>query len=84
MSLQTKRITIIHGGKLLLNSTYPDKFRQNIERRVRARGIDVVLSDYVDSIPEHDTAHDLTTRNGTVLKGVDLLVRPSPLPSSAP
>lgn len=70
----TKKITIIHGGKLLLNGAYPDKFRKNIERRVRERGIDVITSDYVDSIPEHDTARDLTTRNGKVVKEVDLFL----------
>ena len=37
---QNTKVTIVHGDKQLLNPAYPDKFRRNIERRVRARGID--------------------------------------------
>lgn len=72
---QSKKITIIHGGKLLLNSVYPDKFRKNIERRVRERNIDIVSGDYVDEFPEDGTTVELKTRNGKTIKGVDLVVR---------
>jgi len=68
-----KKVTIIHGGDLLLNDVYPVKFRKDIERRVRARNIDIILGDYVDSIPEPGTA-GVTTRNGQSLSTVDLVV----------
>jgi len=57
----SKKITLIHGGRLLLNDTYPDKFRKNIEKRLRSHNVDVVLKEYVDSVPESGT--------GTVVTG---------------
>ena len=57
-----------------MNSTYPSKFRKDLERKARSRGIDFIFSDYVDTFPEPGTPVDLTTRNGQVIKGVDLVV----------
>lgn len=70
----TKKIVIVHNGTLLLNNTYPDKFRKNIEKRVRDRGIDVVLGDHIDQFPEVGTVVDVETRSGKVLKEVDLVI----------
>ena len=77
----------MHSGKLLLNGTYPDKFRKNVEKRVRARGIDVVLDDRVELFPEAGDTLDLETRGGKMLEDVDLVVRALPsraLPESSP
>ena len=49
--LQKTKVTIVHSGDHLLNDTYPDKFRRNIERRVRERGVTVLAGDYVDALP---------------------------------
>ena len=68
----------MHGDSLLLNPAYPDKFRRNIERRVRNRGINLVLGDYVDTIPEAGVV-GLTTRQGQNITDADLAVR---VPSS--
>ncbi|KIP01404.1 hypothetical protein PHLGIDRAFT_80620 [Phlebiopsis gigantea 11061_1 CR5-6] len=68
------KVTIVHGGEHLLNDTYPDRFRKNIEDRVRKRGVAVVDEDYIDNFPEPNTTADVTTRRGKVLKSVDLVV----------
>ena len=77
-----KKVTIVHGGSKLLTSVYPDKFRDDIERKVRARGIKLVFSDYIDEFPEPG-AQGLTTRKGTRFETADLVVR-SPLPAIRP
>lgn len=69
-----KKVTIVHGGSKLLTSVYPDKFRDDIERKVRARGIKLVFNDYVDQFPEPGV-QGLTTRKGTRFETADLVVR---------
>lgn len=63
----------MHGDKLLLNSTYPEKFRKDIEGRVRARGIELVLNDSIDVFPEPGTV-GLKTRDGKDFPDADLVV----------
>ena len=65
-------MTIVHGGQMLLNQTYPDRFRKDVEARIRARGVNVVLGDYVDNFPA-GSAGVIRTRNGIDIK-VDLAV----------
>lgn len=57
----------MHGDKSLLNKAYPDKFRHNVEKRIRSRGVDVILDDYIDSLDGS------TTRKGVQLD-TDLVV----------
>ena len=45
----------MHAGEKLLNPTYPDKFRKDVQRRVRTNGIRLILDDYVDSFPASAT-----------------------------
>ncbi|KAI0725356.1 hypothetical protein C8Q72DRAFT_785707 [Fomitopsis betulina] len=68
-----KKVTIVHGGSKLLTSVYPDKFRDDIERKVRARGINLVFNDYIDDFPELG-AQGLTTRKGTRFDTADLVI----------
>jgi len=57
-----KRVTIVHSQELLMNDAYPEKWRKDVVRRVRARGIELVLGDYVDDM---DTSSGfITTRKG--------------------
>ena len=63
----------MHGDKQLLNSTYPAKFRKNIEGRVRARNINLILGDYIDTFPEPGFV-GLTTRKGEKISDADLVV----------
>ncbi|RXW14404.1 hypothetical protein EST38_g11448 [Candolleomyces aberdarensis] len=59
----TKHVTLVHGQHQLLNSTYPDRYRDALLRRVRKTGTDVVLGEYIDSTePSEDGT--ITTRNG--------------------
>ncbi|TDL28126.1 FAD/NAD(P)-binding domain-containing protein [Rickenella mellea] len=74
-----RKITIVHGGKQLLNDAYPNKFRKDLEQRLRARNIDLILGDYIDNMPsEGETT--ATTRNGKKISA-DLFV---PTPGGRP
>ncbi|KAI0655398.1 FAD/NAD-P-binding domain-containing protein [Cubamyces menziesii] len=68
----SKKVTIVHSEAQLLNDAYPQKFRKDIERRARLRGIDIILGDKVDMLPE--TTIGVVTRNGRRLPDVDLVV----------
>ncbi|KAJ6480571.1 FAD/NAD(P)-binding domain-containing protein [Mycena vitilis] len=46
-----KELTIVHGGSGIMNATYPARFRDGLERKLRARGINVIFNDHVDEIP---------------------------------
>jgi apoptosis-inducing factor 2 len=70
----------VHAGPQLLNSTYPDRFRRAAESSVRARGVDVILQDRIDHIPEAGAVDGVTTLNGKVLDA-DLVVSDS-IPTS--
>ena len=71
--LKNKRITIIHGDKLLLNEAYPDSFRKSVARSIRKRDVTVILNDRVDDMTISD-ASIVTTRSGRKLVA-DLVVR---------
>lgn len=49
-----KKVTIVHGGKELMNSSYPSKFRTSLLKAVTRKGVEVVLGDKVPSkaVPE--------------------------------
>ncbi|KDQ63257.1 hypothetical protein JAAARDRAFT_29276 [Jaapia argillacea MUCL 33604] len=66
-----KKVTIVQGDRLLVNDTYPEKWRRDVERRARARGIDIILDDYIDGVPQPGAP--VTTRKGTTLDA-DLVV----------
>ncbi|OSC98053.1 FAD/NAD-P-binding domain-containing protein [Trametes coccinea BRFM310] len=68
----TKKVTLVHSEKLLLNDTYPDKFRKDIERRARLKGINLILGDKLDIPPEG--AVGVKTYNGKEIPDADLVV----------
>ncbi|KZT07513.1 FAD/NAD(P)-binding domain-containing protein [Laetiporus sulphureus 93-53] len=68
-----KKITIVQADTMLLNATYPEKYRREVERRVRARNIDCVFSELTDYVPEY-AGIGLTTRSGMALPTADLIV----------
>ncbi|KAL1950022.1 hypothetical protein VTO73DRAFT_5144 [Trametes versicolor] len=68
----SKKVTVVHSEKLLVNDTYPDKFRKDIERRARAKGIEFILGDKLDVPPEGTVG--VTTRNGKKIPDADLVV----------
>ncbi|KDR68432.1 hypothetical protein GALMADRAFT_78581 [Galerina marginata CBS 339.88] len=68
-----KNVTIVQGGKYLLTDIYPRKFRVDLERRLRLRGVKIVFEDHIDGHPEVGSDTPLKTRKGTPLK-CDLLL----------
>ena len=71
--LQKKKVTLVHNQKLLLNSVYPDKYRKDIERRLRLRNVDYILGDVVENPTEGVSG--VTTKKGKSLPDADLVVR---------
>ncbi|KAI8986166.1 FAD/NAD-P-binding domain-containing protein [Trametes punicea] len=69
----TKKVTIVHSDNLLVNDTYPEKFRRDIEHRARLRGIDFILGDRLDIPPEGTVG--VTTYNGKRIPDADLVVQ---------
>ncbi|KAI0629813.1 FAD/NAD-P-binding domain-containing protein [Trametes polyzona] len=67
-----KKVTLVHSEKLLLNDVYPERFRKDLERRARLRGIDLILGDKVDIPPEGTVG--VTTENGKQIPDADLIV----------
>ncbi|KAI0354849.1 FAD/NAD-P-binding domain-containing protein [Trametes cingulata] len=68
-----KKVTLVHSDKMLLNDAYPERFRRDLERRARARGIEVLLGDRVDALPEGTVG--ISTKNGTHIPDADLVVQ---------
>ncbi|KAJ7164387.1 FAD/NAD(P)-binding domain-containing protein [Mycena filopes] len=68
-----KQVTIVHGGTAILNATYPAKFRTNLAKSLEARGINILLEDFIDEIPLPGSTTSVTTRKGSVI-GADLVV----------
>ncbi|KAI1783571.1 FAD/NAD(P)-binding domain-containing protein [Ganoderma leucocontextum] len=69
-----KSVTIVHRDSQLLNAAYPDKWRKDIERRVRARNINLLLGDSVEN-PAVENVNGITTTNGKSLPDADLVVQ---------
>ncbi|KAF7307072.1 FAD/NAD(P)-binding domain-containing protein [Mycena indigotica] len=67
----TKEVTIVHGEKGLLNSTYTASFRNGMEKGLHARGINIILDDFVDDIPTDGSP--VKTRKGHSIEA-DLVV----------
>ena len=60
---QEKKITIVQGDSKLVNKTYPNKFRDALDKSLRARGVDIVYNDFIDNFPAEGVV-GVTTRNG--------------------
>lgn len=75
--MQNTKVTIVQSGTHLLKSTYPDKYRQDVEARLRRHGVDMIFDDRVETIPAPGAA-GVTTRKGVVLPDADLVVSPMP------
>jgi NADH dehydrogenase FAD-containing subunit len=77
--VQEKEVTIVHGDNELLNPTYKASFRKALEKGLRARGVKIILNDFIDEFPAAGPAV-VKTRNGHHIDA-DLVV--CLLPSSA-
>ena len=73
-----KKVTIVHAGKKLLNDTYPDKYRDKVEKDLRARKVELILGDFVEDLAQ---TGPVKTRNGKeidadlIVSSLDLCVR---------
>lgn len=70
--LQDKKVVVVHGRNLLLNEQFPDKFRRLVNQKLQARGIELVLGDYVAKFPE-TCGGEVIFRSGKKLRA-DLVV----------
>ncbi|KAF8970472.1 hypothetical protein BDZ97DRAFT_1791626 [Flammula alnicola] len=68
-----KSVTIVQGAKYLMTDIYPRKFRVDLERRLRLRGVDIIFDDVIEGQPRVDPDVPIKTRMGTPVK-CDLLV----------
>lgn len=71
--LQDKEITIIHRDRYLLNGTYPDKFRTDVDKRFTDRRIHLILNDEYNG--PVDGISQIVTKKGTRVQA-ELIVRP--------
>jgi len=71
----TKKITIVHSHTLVLNPTYPVKFRKMVGAQFKARNIELILNDVVESFPESDSG-EIGLKSGQKINA-GLIVRTS-------
>ncbi|PFH46748.1 hypothetical protein AMATHDRAFT_69216 [Amanita thiersii Skay4041] len=76
-----KKVTIVHGGCGLMNSSYPMKVRKRLESRIQQRGVDVILNDYIDN-PMISSMSTVKTRNGMELDADLVVSTRGPRPNS--
>ncbi|KAG6872840.1 hypothetical protein C0995_006010 [Termitomyces sp. Mi166 len=78
-----KKVTIVHGDKLLLNPAYPDKVRRAAAASLTARGVELVLDHFINE-PETREVQGITTASGKEIKTADLVVQTrGPRPNTA-
>uniref|UniRef100_A0A0W0GER0 FAD/NAD(P)-binding domain-containing protein n=1 Tax=Moniliophthora roreri TaxID=221103 RepID=A0A0W0GER0_MONRR len=69
-----KEVTVIQRDRLLLNNTYPDKFRVAMQKQIESRGVKVIVDDSIGDVASGVSKGTLTTRKGKALQP-DLVVR---------
>lgn len=70
---QDQNVTIVHAQSLLLNNAYPDRWRKRVARDLEARGVKLVLGEYVDEPEVKDGQISTRTKKSI---NADLIVRP--------
>ncbi|CAE6440135.1 unnamed protein product [Rhizoctonia solani] len=67
-----KKVVIIHGGKEVMNKTYPVKFRRSLLDAVTSKGVEVILGDKIspDVLPQGGY---VTTQSGKRIRA-DLVI----------
>jgi len=76
-----KKITIVQSEPMLLNSTYPDKFRMYMGELVRNHNIDMVLNEYVSSIPDSGSG-EVILRSGKKITADCIIQAIGPRPNT--
>ncbi|KAJ3534618.1 hypothetical protein NMY22_g6850 [Coprinellus aureogranulatus] len=75
-----KEITIVHSKQLLLNDTYPDRWRRQVATSLEKRGIKLVLGDRLDDLQPKEGR--VTTRSGKVIEADLVLPTRGPRPNT--
>jgi len=75
------KITIVHGDNMLLNKTYPDKYRLGLAKGLKARGVDIIYNDFIHNIPAEGIV-GVTTRNGKNLDADLVVLTTGPRPNT--
>ena len=57
----------MHRDTLVLNPTYPVKFRTKVGAQFKARNIEFILNDVVESFPESDSG-EVSLKSGQKVK----------------
>ncbi|KIJ39265.1 hypothetical protein M422DRAFT_175306, partial [Sphaerobolus stellatus SS14] len=47
-----KTVILVHGQRKLLNDVYPDRFRDNVARRLKAKNVTLILDDYINDLQD--------------------------------
>jgi NADPH-dependent 2,4-dienoyl-CoA reductase/sulfur reductase-like enzyme len=76
-----KKVTVVHGGKELVNKTYPTKFRRSILDATEKLGVQVVLGDKLSpqAVPEGGY---VTTERGQRIRADIVVVAAGGRPNS--
>lgn len=77
-----KKITIVQGSDKLLNSTYPDRFRNYMASQLRARKIDLLLGEYANQFPASGSG-ELVFSSGKRINAGLVVVTSGPVPNTA-
>ncbi|PPQ95122.1 hypothetical protein CVT25_011665 [Psilocybe cyanescens] len=75
-----KSITIIQAAGMVLNKTYPDRFRRAVESRLIARKINIVYGEYIENTQIEKGA--LKTKSGKYIKADLVLSTVGPKPNT--
>ncbi|KAJ3522702.1 hypothetical protein NMY22_g11776 [Coprinellus aureogranulatus] len=75
-----KEITIVHSKQLLLNDTYPDRWRRQVATSLEKRGVKLVLGDRLDDLQPKEGR--VTTRSGKVIEADLVLPTRGPRPNT--
>lgn len=77
-----KKVTIVHGGKALMNQTYVSKFRKSLLDAVTNKGVEVILEDKVspDAIPANGY---VTTEGGRTIRADIIIVAAGGRPNTS-
>ncbi|KAH9850143.1 FAD/NAD-P-binding domain-containing protein [Lenzites betulinus] len=67
-----KKVTVVHHREQLVNDTWPEKYRNDVERRWRRFGINFILGDKLDIPP--DGTIGVTTHKGKHIPDADLVI----------
>ncbi|KAF7311070.1 FAD/NAD(P)-binding domain-containing protein [Mycena chlorophos] len=80
-SFPKTEVTIVHGADALVNETYPARFRKSLDKSLHARGVNIILNDFVDEFPAD--GQPVKTRKGNVIDADLVVATKGPRPRTA-